>query len=227
MSDLFINVRAVLSFFDEDVAVSRHSNAIKTMAGEEFMFALLIEYLSRSGYKSELLDKTCTTGHQRGHRLDGWLVVRKENSEEAPFYYQVEVKSWSAHGVGSGARFVNRMATADALAAYRQEMWSKYWTNGRFVEDGLNKVLTPMKCPNAWAEVKPLACLWSPIHPSGDAIPFFSVKVAPSQHFDEVFVFSASSFLRNIEAKEPTLKLQLPQLAKRMEWINALFMSHA
>lgn len=225
MTDRIINVRAVLSFFDEDRTVSKHSNAIKTMTGEEFMFALLIEYFSRSNFEAELVTHICTTGKSKGPRLDGWVKVKKAGTNDAHTFYQVEVKSWSAHGVGSGSRFVGPSSTTDDLAAYKREVWATYWSNGRFIEDGLNKVLTPMKCPDPIAVVKPLACLWSPVHPTGDATPFFFVRPEPRASFPEVFVFSASSFLRGIEANEPTLKLRLPQLAARMGRLDTFFVT--
>ena len=225
MTNLAINVRALLSFFDEDKTVSKHSNAIKTMAGEELMFALLIEYFLRDGFDAELLAHPCTTGKSKGPRLDGWVKVKKAGTADVPTFYQVEVKSWSAHGVGGGARFVKPSATPNDLAAYRRDVWAMYWLNGRFIEDGLNKVLTPMKCPVSDAIVKPLACLWSPVNSTGDATPFFSVRPEPSEPFPDVFVFSASSFLRGIEAKEPTLNLHLPQLVERMGYLSSIFVT--
>ncbi len=225
MSNLTIDVRAVLSFFDEDRTVSRHSNAIKAMAGEEFMFALLIEYFSRSGLDAELLNQPCTTGRPSGPRLDGWVTVRKGDSKESPIFYQVEVKSWSAHGIGSGSRFIKPSASADDIATFKREIWATYWSKGRFIENGLNKVLSPMACPDPVAVVKPLACLWSAVHPTGDLLPFFSVQPNTQTPFPEVFVFSASSFLRGIEATEPTLQLRLPQLAERTRLLNTLFVT--
>lgn len=221
MHSVTVDVNRVLSFFDEDRTVSRHSNAIKTVAGEEFMFALLIKYFGRSGITAELFSTTCTTGKPRGPRLDGWITAQGKGQAK-PIFYQVEVKSWSAHGVGCGARFLR---PSDDLATYKREVWKTYWSNGRFTEEGLQKVLTPMKCPVAGADVKPLACLWSAVHPEGLEEPFFNVEPNPPKPFQSVSVFSASSFLRSIREKEPSLILQLPEVKERMKWLNTFFVT--
>jgi hypothetical protein len=221
MSNLIVNVNHVLSFFDEDRSVSRHSNAIKTVAGEEFMFALLIEYFRQSDIASEVIDRKCTTGKPRGPRLDGWVKAQGKTEPE-PIYYQVEVKLWSAHGVGSGAHFLK---PSDDLATYRRKLWNTYWSKGRFTEAGLNKVLTPMACPIPNAKVKPLACLWSPVHPDGFEAPFFEQRLEPPEPFPMVSVFSASSFLRSIKDKTPTLALHLPEVKERMQWLNTFFVT--
>jgi len=220
MTTLSVNLREVLSFFDEDRSVTKHSNAIKTLAGEEFMFELLLNYFRRSGATADLVSRKCTTGKSRGRRLDGWVKTEKFGQTT---YYQVEVKSWSAHGVGGGSRFVSPNANAAELAKYRREVWALYWANGRFIEDGLNKVLTPMKCPTEGFTVRPLACLWAPVHPKGQEDPFFTVALDPPTPFSKVDVFSASSFLRGVAASESELKLVLPDVAERMMWLNRLF----
>lgn len=217
MQSVTVNIDRVLSFFDEDRSVSRHSNAIKTVAGEEFMFALLIKYFGSDA--AEMLSTTCTTGQTRGPRLDGWVKVQ-DGTASGPICYQVEVKSWSAHGVGCGARFYR---PGDDLATYKRQMWDTYWANGRFRERGLQKVLTPMRCPEPDADVRPLACLWSAVHPEGKEDPFFSVTPEAPTPFAKVWVFSASSFLRNIRDQEATFVLQLPAVRERMQWLNALF----
>lgn len=221
---LSVNVRSLLSFFDEDRTTTRHSNAIKTVAGEELMFAILLEYFRRSDIQAEVVDRRCTTGRSKGHRLDGWLKTTHLGDNQS-IYYQVEVKSWSAHGVGGGARFLNPAATEDEVARYKREVWSLYWTGGRFIADGLNKVLTPMKCPVPHAVVRPLACLWALVHPDGGQSPLFSVTPSTPAPFPEVWVFSASAFLRSIVAKDPLLRLPLPELEERMRWLNTLFVN--
>src|SRR5687767_14506054 len=93
-----VNVESLLSFYDENREVGRHSNAIKTLAGEELGFALLIEYFNRIGVSAKLLNRTCNTGNAKGSRLDGWIEAKSVSLPT--IYYQVEVKSWSIHGVG-------------------------------------------------------------------------------------------------------------------------------
>ena len=223
MDKLRIDVNSILEFFDENRTVSKHSNAIKTVAGEEFMFALLFEYFRRANIEAELICRSCTTGRQRGPRLDGWVKAQGKNEAE-PTYYQVEVKLWSAHGVGGGARFFN---PNDDLAEFKKRLWETYWDqeNERFSDPVLNKVLTPMACPIAEGKIEPLACLWSPVHPEGKVEPYFHRSLTPSTPFNRVWVFSASSFLRQIRDHEPTLEMQLPEVAERIRWLNQIFVS--
>lgn len=217
MGNLVLNIGSVLDFFDNNQSISRHSNAIKSVLGEEFMFALLIEYFERSGIDAKLVDRKCTTGKPRGPRLDGWV---KAQGKAGTVYYQVEVKLWSAHGVGSGARFLRE---GEDLATYKRKLWDTYWSKGKFIEASLNKVLTPMACVDPNAKVKPLACLWSPVHPNGSKDALFEQRLEPSAAFPAVSIFSASSFLRNIQGKEPTIKLHLPDIEERLRCLKTIF----
>ncbi len=183
------------------------------------MFALLLEYFRRKNIAAELLSEKCTTKNPRGPRLDGWVKIQKE-PEIKPTYYQVEVKLWSAHGVGSGAQILK---PEDDIASYKRRLWSTYWNNGKFIEKSLNKVLTPMACPIPDAEIKPLACLWSPLHPHGAEESFFELELEPASPFPALSIFSASSFLRKIKDTEPTLFLNLPEVTERMKWLNNIF----
>ena len=97
ISKITINIKELLSFYDENREMGRHSNAIKTLAGEELGFGLLMEYFRRIGVTAKLLERPCTSGSPKGPRLDGWIEAAGEYSTT---YYQVEVKSWSIHGVG-------------------------------------------------------------------------------------------------------------------------------
>lgn len=220
ISKITINVRALLSFYDENRKVRRHSNAIKALAGEELGFALLIEYFRRIGVTAKLLERPCTTGSPKGSRLDGWIEATGPSSTT---YYQVEVKSWSIHGVGGDSTPLPLAVTDDQLAAYKIRLWNSYWSNGQFKEPGLNKVLIPMKRDPAWTIVEPLACVWSAMHPEGKQDEFFSVPLIGHVSFQRVWGFSMSAFLRNIVDTEPTLTLYLPSTVIRMGLLATLF----
>jgi hypothetical protein len=220
ISNITIDVAALVSFYDGNPEVREHSNAIKTLAGEELGFALLEEYFRRNGVETKVL-RPCTTGSRKGPRLDGWVIAKGETSE--PTYYQVEVKSWSIHGVGGDSTPLPLTATADELAAYKKRLWSRYWTDGQFTEPRLNKVLTPMKGGPEWKLIEPLACVWSAMHPQGMLNEFFSVPLNSHRVFQHVWVFSMSSFLRNIIHDSPRLKLNLPSTAKRINLLRTLF----
>jgi hypothetical protein len=217
-----VNVGSLLRFYDEDREVRRHSNAIKMVAGEELGFALLIEYFRRVGVTAKLLTRPCTTGSSKGSRLDGWIEATSPETSTCT-YYQVEVKSWSIHGVGGDSKPLSLAAKDDELAAYKKRLWNSYWANGQFVAPNLNKVLTPMRGELSWALVEPLACVWSALHPEGKQEELFSVPLISHSRFQRVWVFSMSSFLRNIVHREPQIALNLPCTAARMRWLNTLF----
>ena len=207
-------------FYDEDLSVQPHSNAIKTLAGEELGFALLMKYFKRQNPNVEYLQNVrCTTGNRKGPRLDGWLKESAVNGEVV--YYQVEVKSWSIHGVGGNSKPLEYKCTQARLAEFKQPEWQRYWADGRFKDPTLNKVLTMMKPPCRDAKVKPLACVWTAIHPNGEATPFFEVDTAGNQHFDSVSVFSMSGFLRGLG--QEYLELDLPITSERIQWLQRIF----
>ena len=192
-----VDIPKLIKFYDEDSSVQLHSNAFKTLAGEELGFALLMEYFKRQNRKVECLSGPCTTGNRKGPRLDAWLKANGDNGEVV--YYQVEVKSWSFHGVGkNNSKKLKYKCTQARLAEFKQEEWQRYWADGQFKQPTLNKVLRRMKPPSRDATVKPLACIWTAVHPKGEATPFFEVATAEHQHFDSVCVFSMSGFLRGL-----------------------------
>jgi len=135
-------------------------------------------------------------------------------------HYQTEVKSWSAHGVGGGSLYISSNTTAAELAAFKVTVWDRYWRNGSFIAKGLNKVLVPMKPPGGATRIVPLACLWAPVHPTGQAEAFFEVSTIGAA-FPAVRVFSASSFLRGLGEEHVTLPL--PTFAQRMRRLGEMF----
>lgn len=223
MSKLQINIKELIAFYDEDRSVRPHSNAIKTLAGEELGFSLLLEHFRREGVTAELLDVPCTTGLRKGPWLDGW--VRVANQLPTPdIYYQVEVKSWSFHGLG-GALPLSVNSTLDELETFKRKTWSTYWSDGRFNAQGLNKVLTPMKPPRSAVIIEPLACVWAALHPEGKRDAFFHIQLEKHEKFQRVWVFSMSSFLRNLlsDMEGDWLTLDMPLTHQRIQWLQRLF----
>lgn len=221
MSNVTLQIEELLHLFDEDRTATRHTNAIKTMLGEPFLLGLLVMYLQEQGEAPEiLLDKDgqpvpCVTGHAKGHRLDAWLRTRTA-------LYQVEVKFWSAHGVGSGGSF--RKPT-ESWPQYGERLWASFWSESErnFKEKSLKKVLIPMT-PDPKDQrglpLKPLACLWSPVQPHGETGPFFSM--ATQGTFESLQVFSASVYLRSKLSSAKTLTMTLPDYVQRMNRIKRL-----
>ena len=218
---LSVNLEQLITFYDQDEEARPHSNAIKTLAGEELGFALLIEYFRRNG-KSANLRTPCNTGHRTGPRLDGWLQGR--GGSGADIDYQVEVKSWSFHGVGGHSKPLAFDCPLEQLTEHKHRVWQHYWENGQFRPKELKKVLAKMeRLPDSNAIIQPLACIWDAVHPKGESEPFFIEKTVACPDFQSVAVFSMSGFLRGL--KEESLTLALPITSKRIEWIGRIFNS--
>ena len=223
MSEININICELIKFFDEDKNARPHSSAIKALAGEELGFALLLNYLKRENYTARLLNQPCTTGHRQGNQLDGWVEVQA-NSNSPNIFYQVEVKSWSFHGVGPGTLPMPLECTARQLKAYKKKIWRAYWANGAFTQESLNKVLTPMAPPVDKAVTLPLACVWAALHPKGESLEFFEQKLDGHDVFDKVAIFSMSSFLRNlVKKRDLNLSLEMPFTSERIAYLSRLF----
>lgn len=232
-----VNIRELLEFFDANELARPHASAIKNLIGEELAFAVLAQYFEKKG-RAEKLPLRCTTGGRPGYWLDGWLRVSPGRGPAT--YYQVEVKSWSFHGIGSQSRRLRIDCTPDDLQQHKQLVWASYWDDGRnlFTEDKLNKVLLKMDTPPG-PRVRPLLCLWEAVHPCGKPDEFFSVPVGeyrptkngvelPRGGFKEVHVFSVSSYLRNqLAGGKDVLCLELPAIGARLGWLDKLLVRQA
>jgi len=220
-----LNCRELVRFFDEDGEARVHSNAIKTLSGEELAFALMIDYFRRSNAEAEKLPGSCTTGERKGPRLDGWLKV-VEKSQTA--LYQVEVKCWSFHGFNSGKPFPLQL-DQDEKKKLRISKWNRYWdTDAKsiYAKSLLAKVLVPMKFRGTpEADIRPMACIWDAVHPQGDDSPFFSVPLAEKEKFEKLYVFSMSAYLRHVinTLGKNELELFLPVTEKRLEYLSRIF----
>lgn len=221
-----INCRAIIRFFDEDSKARPHSNAIKTLAGEELSFELMRYYFRRKGISASLLEGSCTTGRTKGPRLDGWFQISEPARDTL---FQVEVKSWSFHGYKSGEPLPLELSPED-LRNRKIEKWNSYWNSKaiptNFHAPLLQKVLVPMrKRIDFSGDVFPLACLWDAVHPEGAEEPFFSVPISGPSSFTKVFVFSCSSFLRGLVFSERVdeIDLDLPITKERLNYLHSIF----
>lgn len=218
---VIVNIPALLRFYDDDPTSRRHSNAIKTVAGEELGLRLLESYLESQGCQPTRIEAPCRTG---GARLDGWVKVHAPS----PLLYQVEVKSWSVHGYGGTKRDrLEVQAAHERLAEYKMYTWQRYWDDekGRFKDSKINKVLTAMDVPKGEGSIaiQPLACLWPAMHDRGDMSPFFTV-VPKGSTFAQLHVFSISAFLRTLLfSGQERVVLPLPDTSTRVEILHRLF----
>ena len=212
-----VDVQQLLAFFDEEAPGSAgHATSVVAVAGEDLGAALLLHYLSSVGTDAEVLPERCTQGTKKGHRLDRWILAHQTDGQ---VLYQVEIKNWSAHAIG-GKRLA-RGASADTLRAYKTERWLSMWTGTNFRTESVRKVLTPMRSPRPGVPIEALVCFWTALHPEGEETPLFSVPLLSHEHFQRVWVFSMSSYLRSV--KQASLVLRMPEVAQRQAWLARLF----
>ena len=218
---LNLDIRTALQFFDEGVPESRyHATALVALVGEEMGIGLVARYFQDRGASTDVMAGPVTQGTQKGARLDRWLRVTQATDVT---YYQVEIKNWSAHAIGG--RPLRMDAPSEVIAAHKIERWNRQWDGRAFRDKPVIKFLIPMKPPATNAHVEPLICYWDAMHPTGGTEPLFSVELS-GQHFPRAWVFSMSSFLRNmLAAGISRLPLDMPSATARLRWMNNLFSS--
>ncbi len=220
---LSVNIQEIVEFYDSNRSVRRHSNAIKTLAHEEFAIKVLLDFLNKCNHPARNLGIACTA-KEGGAWLDAWIEV---NERRRTVHYQVEVKGWFFHGYGGGPSLPWDCAT-QRLSEFMRQEFLRYWDadNGRFRAPGLNKVLKAMKTTHA-GEVRPLACLWAPLHPMGDINePVFCIDTVQGSPFAEVWIFSVSAYLRQLLRNGVShLPLDLPDTAARLGHLGRIFRS--
>lgn len=203
------------------------------MVGEDLNTACLQHYLeSMGGHAVVLRDPVTgrpfpvTTGRTKGPRLDRWIRAQWPGQPEIVF--QAEIKSWSAHAfravpfpLGGGAADVRRR---------KREQWDDLWdARRRQLKHPMTvKVLERMKPPQKVEpdSVRPLLIFWAALASSRSPnSPLFRVEVR-SQEFDELWVFSVSSYLRSLRSKGvERIELDMPDAALRLRKLNGWFSS--
>ncbi|WP_048439239.1 hypothetical protein [Caenimonas sp. SL110] len=221
-----INIKELIHFYDCDRLAANHSNALKTLAGEELGFCLLSKYFteSRGATIAHRLDGPCTPGTKKGQRLDGWFEVQFPNRTQ---HFQVEIKSWSFHGYGPNGGSLAHDCSSQELSAFQIADWARYWGNGAFRSEKLQKVLLRMTPARKHSHIRvhsALACLWAPVHPSGKLEPFFKVATKAGSPFSEVWVFSMSNYLRLLlQQGRKFLSVDMPATQARLRHLNQVF----
>lgn len=214
---VLVDVAAVLEFFDEAVpGTGGHASAVVGVAGEDLGAALIVHHFESQGLTAEVLPDRCTQGTKRGKRLDRWILTDDAGTKTL---YQVEIKNWSAHAIGG--RAIRRVVSEDELRRFKIARWADHWTGETFSAEQAQKVLIPMRSPRPGIPVEPLACFWTPMHPTGADEPLFSVPLSNHASFSRVHVFSMSAYLRSLRV--PRLSLRLPNVAARRDWLSRLF----
>lgn len=212
-----VNARKIVDFVDANKKAGKHASSVKGICCEELQLRVLERYLREQGYDANLLGIPCTT---KGNWLDAWIDMRKDGKH---ILAQTEVKSWSFHGFERGDALPVDVSPA-RLAEFKIAEWKRYWLESgkRFKAGGLDKVLKRMRT-NHTGEIRPIACIWTPIHPLGLDEPMFEVEC--SGDFEKVWVFSVSSYLRNYMRDQHTdcLDLFLPKSAERISYLAEIF----
>jgi hypothetical protein len=213
-------IKSLLEFYDIRADKNKgHITAITAVIGEDLGAGLLLDYYLRQGLKAKVFNrnKGVTQGTNIGKRLDRWIVVTRGKRET---YYQVEIKNWGAYAIGG--RDIAIDVSQTKLREHKMERWSKEWDGKTFIKEQVRKVLTPMKLKIEGAQVEPLICFWDAMHPTGAAIPLFPVHLH-SGSFARVWVFSMSSYLRNLlKSGEQFVEIDAPAIKARLELFKEL-----
>jgi hypothetical protein len=228
-----VNLEELVRFYDMDTEAGVHSSAIKGVMAEELGLALLLHYFKGQGRTVEtLLTARPSEGKKKGSRLDAWLI-EMDAARNIRVRYQVEVKSWSIHGVGGIKKPIAVTASARELEERRKAQWDVYWDKDLnvFKPKALTKVLKQMKPNDANTRVEAIACLWDLIHPDGKDESFFEVAQwnrgngsKTERPVDKLWVFSMSMYVRQLLSKGAReLDLDLPDTAKRLRYLAKLF----
>ncbi|CAJ7236903.1 Uncharacterised protein [Burkholderia pseudomallei] len=225
----------MIEFYDENEDARAHSNAVKTLAHEEFAIALFCQYMGTVGATAQRIPGSCLplTG-KTGKRLDAW--VRVEDPSHGLLFYQTEVKAASFHGYRSGKAIP---CDSEKLKKRMREEFERCWNKetGRFHDLGLDKVLHEMRrnelgAAGEKAVVRPLACLWAPMHEEWDvrsSTPFFKLDGVKDSEafrspFKSVWIFSASACLRQyLHRGIDELILDLPKLEQTQKYFDEIY----
>ncbi len=215
-----LDLSKLIDFYDKRVTSSiGHASAINAVLGEDLAIALLINYFTRNNQHAELISKRCTQGTQKGKRLDAWIAI---TNEDGTFQYQTEIKNWSAHAIGG--RVSPSPETQESMTAYRINRWLNQFSIERntLKDDAAKKVLVPMLPQSPDWQVRPLIVFWDAMHPTGLQQEFFNVEVI-SEDFEELWVFSMSTYVRNLISKGISeLVVEMPDTVQRLLWFEQL-----
>jgi hypothetical protein len=226
---LQLNIAELLLFFDAAPADSvSHATAIVAVLGEDLGTALLQKRLLDEGKTTTVAlrpNGLPQTPIGEAGRLDRWLL---SDGPKNPTQYQVEIKNWSAHAT-NGQRFTvasNAPEYEERLRQHRIHRWANTFNRETqsFWNRTANKVFTQMmNPPRPDIQVEPLICFWDPMHREGEAESLFRVDLQPNRrgfHFDHVWVFSMSNYLRSLTDSQ--ICLEMPAAAQRIQWLRRL-----
>jgi len=216
---LQLRIADLICFYDHrEDENSKHAAAVTGVLGEELALATFGHFMEARRRNFSLVSTTCGPGKPKGRRLDAWLQVGRRPVA----LYQTEVKNWSAHSFGG--KPLNIDASRSEIRQYKKERWKHEFQNDRLVSPLTRKVLLLMSPPSAslGAKIRPLLIYWFAVHPRGEDKPFFSVRVR-AKHFERLWVFSVSAYLRRLRSR--TITLTMPLAKRRLALLHTIVAS--
>ena len=228
-----LNIQKTIKLFDEKIPENGgHISGIIGLFGEELLIQIFAHYLKAIEYEVSIYNEIPKTGNLKGSRLDAWIECKKGNQR---FLYQTEVKNWSAYAVGGKSVPLNideKKLRKQSRDRHDQQFNEHFQKSQKTI---VNKVLIPMMPPkNANVKIaKPVVIYWWPISQDGTN-PFMRFrpnkkllkKLKSPSNFRQVFVFSASLYLRSLHKKEiKYLSLDLSKTEKRQALIRKILLS--
>ena len=217
---LVINIEDTLRFFDEIPDWSKgHVTAIVAVLGEDLSAAALQHCLEQNGAQHvQIRPESVKNPGRRGPWLDRWVEADLPCGGNVLF--QTEIKSSSATAIG-GKKLPLDASERD-ISDLQKWAWRGQWDSERqtLKHGGIAKVLVKMSPPDEDAKKRtllPMLIFWQVVDPtvSADAEPIgegshlFRIKTLSydfpfhppaswdcSKKFQELWVFSVSSYLR-------------------------------
>ena len=213
-----IPIKSLLTFYDDPPkSIGGHVSAITALIGEDLGAGLLVNYFRDRGYDAKVIPGNVTQGTNVGKRLDRWILVIRGRRSRC---FQVEIKNWGASAIGGRRIALN--AKASLLKKHKIERWGRQWNGKGFTNEGVQKVLTPMKPPVSGLPIEPLVCFWDAMHPTGGSSPMFSMPLK-SGAFSHVWVFSMSSYLRSLLSQgKRIIEFDAPEISTRLQLLKGL-----
>ena len=240
--------RELVRFLDEKPPESvGHATSIVGVLGEDLGTAAFKHCLETNGLGQVRIHGGPVKGEGKsGPWLDRWIEVDSE--QWGQLLFQTEVKSSSAHA--TNGKTLDLRCHGDALSAWKRDAWRVEWDHReRFLKSPLvAKVLVRMK-PQEHQDFGerrqlPLLIFWRAVAPDfgrgaislvpGDHLfvlerPSYGVRggrLPPTwpkeqENFDQLWVFSVSSYLRSLEPSE-TLCLEMPNAVFRWRAMKAM-----
>ena len=237
--------REVVRFLDEKRPETvGHATGIVGVLGEDLGAAAFKHCVETNGLgQVRIHDERVKGVGLKGPWLDRWIEV--DSKKWGELLFQTEVKSSSAHATNGKPLPVE--TSGDELGAYKRTAWHSEWDErARCVRNpasGKDLVrMTPTEDFGKRRQV-PLLIFWKALAPdfARGITPrvkgghLFSVerpeygvrgRVPPTwpaeqENFDELWVFSVSSYLRSLEPKEH-LDLEMPNAVFRWKAMSAM-----